>query len=476
MANNIPTEIQTTPKPNSVVSSNRIPDDIALPSRSPDQNTDPVVSALEGTGDGLKGSYSNPKIIRFPLDISTGQYPHVMQFKVYWRWERKDLAEERSAAKADTQEQISSLEKLRERLDAGQVPATIASRIALGGPDVPYEALTQDPKRARQLIEERITSEQTKLEELNSIGKVGKDQDETLQLQDRISQSIQNTSPLQSSATAAIAAGTVSAAATWLMGGSGRQIAKNGGLAALGAGVGTAALLEGIKALQNEPVYDQMVSLYLPFCTKINNEDSFIYEDTSGTAAIRGLLDAAGGVGNSIDAATQGLEAAATNIQTGGIGTAVSLARGVIVNPRLEKLFKQKDMRNFQFSWELYPRNEDELKAIRELVYTFRYHAHPAKDETVVGTEPSNTQINLRVPAEFAVKFMSYSNRDGKSTFQENPYLPKIARCVITNISVDYTANSVYSSFKNDGPTAVTLTISMSEIAAHTREIVEKGF
>lgn len=475
MANNIPNQIQTSPKPTSVVSSNRIPDEIALPSRSATTNTDPVVAALEGSGDGLKGSYSNPKIIRFPLDISSGQYPHVMQFKVYWRWERKDLAEERATAKADAQEQISNLEKLRERLDAGQVPATIASRIALGGPDVPYESLTQDPKRARQLIEERITSEQTRLEELNTVGKVGKDQDETLQLQDRVTGAIENISSVEAGIQSAVLAGGAAAATTWLTGGSKRQILKNAGISALAVGAGTAAVLEGIKALQNEPVYDQMVSLYLPFCTKINNEDSFIYEDTGGTAVIRGLMDAAGGVGNTIDAAAQGLEAAAQQIP-GGVGTVVGLARGLIVNPRLEKLFKQKDMRTFVFTWELYPRNEDEMKAIRELIYTFRYHAHPAKDETVVGTEPSNTQINLRVPAEFAVKFMSYSSRDGKSTFQENPYLPKIARCAITSISVDYTPNAVFSSFKNDAPTSVTLSITMSEIAAHTREIVEKGF
>jgi hypothetical protein len=34
----------------------------------------------------------------------------------------------------------------------------------------------------------------------------------------------------------------------------------------------------------------------------------------------------------------------------------------------------------------------------------------------------------------------------------------------------------VYSSFKNDSPTAVTLTIQMSEITTQTREIIEKGF
>jgi len=476
MATTPPNEIQTSPKPTAVSSSNRVPDEISLGSNPETGNGDPVVSALEGSNSGLKGSYSNPKIIKFPLDVSSGQYPHVMQFKIYWRWERKDLQDERNAAVKDREEEISKLESLRERLDAGEVPASIASRAALGGPDVPYEQLSTDTKVARQQLEERIKSEQTQLEELNRIGKVTSDTDETLQAQDRINNAIQNASIGESAVTSGIASGLVAGGASWLTGGGGKAALKTGGIAALAGAATSAAALATVKVAQNEPVYDQMVSIYLPFCTKINNEDSFVYEDTSGTGVIRGLLDASQGFGSALDAASQGLEAGAQNIQAGGLGTAIALGRGLIVNPRLEKLFKQKDMRTFTFSWELYPRNEDEVKAIRELVYTFRYHASPAKTEEVIGNEPSNTQVNLRVPAEFAVKFMSYNTRNGESNFQENPYIPKIARCAITSISADFTANSVYSSFKNDSPTAVTLTIQMSEITTQTREIIEKGF
>ena len=475
MAKVPPNQIQTSPKPTSVVSTNRPSESISLASGSRTNTSDPVVSALEGDNSGLRGSYSNPKVIRFPLDISSGQYPHVMQFKVYWRWERKDLADERSKAVADSNEQINQLEAMKERLERGEVPATIASRIALGGPDVPYEALTQDTAAAKRLLEERIKSEQTKLEELNTIGKVSLDSDETLQVQDRIGNSISNLSVAESAASSGLISGLAAGGFTLLTGGSGKDALKSGAKAGLITAGGVALAGLGAKALQNQPVYDQMVSLYLPFCTRINTEDTFIYEDTGGTAVIRGLMDAGSGIDSAIDSGAQGVVAGAQQIG-GGVGTAIGLAGGLVINPRLEKLFKQKEMRNFTFTWELYPRNEDEIAAIQELVHTFRYHAHPAKDESVIGDEPSNTQINLRVPAEFTVRFMSYTNNGNSSSFQDNPYIPKISRCVINSISADFTSNSVFSSFKNNAPTAVTLTISMSEVTAMTREIVEKGF
>jgi len=58
----------------------------------------------------------------------------------------------------------------------------------------------------------------------------------------------------------------------------------------------------------------------------------------------------------------------------------------------------------------------------------------------------------------------------------ENEYIPKISRCVLTNISVDYTPNGVFSTLEDNSPTAYTLTLSFSEIAQLTREDVEAGF
>jgi hypothetical protein len=60
--------------------------------------------------------------------------------------------------------------------------------------------------------------------------------------------------------------------------------------------------------------------------------------------------------------------------------------------------------------------------------------------------------------------------------FVENEYLPKIGRCALNSISVDYTANSIFSTFKDNSPTAITMTLNFSEMGQLTRETVDKGF
>jgi hypothetical protein len=85
-------------------------------------------------------------------------------------------------------------------------------------------------------------------------------------------------------------------------------------------------------------------------------------------------------------------------------------------------------------------------------------------------------QIMLRVPAEFTVKFLSSESGSSGNGFVENEYIPKLSRCVVTNISVDYTPNGVFSTLKDNSPSAYTLSITVSEIAQLTREDVEAGF
>ena len=112
---------------------------------------------------------------------------------------------------------------------------------------------------------------------------------------------------------------------------------------------------------------------------------------------------------------------------------------------------------------------------------TFRYHSHPAiskssdagsgDDEAV-----ASTKIMLRVPAEFEVRFMSSSNSPDSIGYEENPYIPKIGRCVVTNITIDYSPNGVFSTFADNAPTAISFSISVSEVSQMTRETVERGY
>ena len=464
-----------------------------------EQFGDPLAQSLESTPNQQRGSRSKPSILRYPVDLGNAQVPHVMQFKAFWRWENKDLRESLGKAKMESAKNIGNLTTLASLINSGNLdPQSLYStplndeKIAalqemLNDPNMlkvvdpatnesMASMLQTNPGKARQILEQTIVSEQSRLSSIeselsNGAGRIGMDEGERQQVQDRIGNVISETSVVDAAATGAAVGGAFGGVAGLVFGGVGAVPGAAGGAA---AGAGTAAgIVASAKAFNNEAVYDQMISIYLPFCTKVNNEDSFVYEDNSNQIA-SAFFNA---LGSPVDTSAQGLEAGAQKLAgTVGAAGSVASARGVVINPRLEKLFKQKEFRTFSFSWEFYPRNKTEVQAIRDIIETFRYHAHPARDEQVVGEKESNVQIMLRVPAEFEVRFLSSNPDINQAGFVENEYLPKIGRCSLTSISVDYTPNSIFSTFVDNSPTAIVLTLNFSEMGVLTRETVDKGY
>jgi hypothetical protein len=463
---------------------------------------DGVIRALEGTPKVKRGSRTRPSIVKYPMEIGTGEVPHVMQFKVFWRWEQKDLKESVQAAREENSKKVGELNTLAEMIDRGtltQVGGTwieqgelseekIAALKNLGSdPNIlkvvdpsTNESLATllqtNPGRAKQLLEQTITTYQTRLSSIESelsdgVGAVGLDDQERLLVLNRLNETIDTTSTGQAAISGAAGGGILGGLFGLLLGG-GKGAAVGGVAGAVGGAVAAGGGVALAKAAQNQAVYDQMVSIYLPFCTKINNEDIFQYEDSSQSIA-GGAFDFLGRPVETVGQAVNvGLEKAAGAVGAAG---AAALARGKVVNPRLEKLFKQKDFRVFNFSWEFYPKTKKEADEIRDIVETFRYHSHPAIDDPSAENE-QKVQVILRVPAEFEIRFLSTDPNPNQSGFVENDYLPKIARCALTTVTVDYTPNSVWSSFNDNSPTAVTLSLQFSEMGILTREAVDMGF
>jgi hypothetical protein len=276
------------------------------------------------------------------------------------------------------QEQIAALKELANSTELLKVvdPATNDNLATL---------LQTNPGRAKELLEQTITSYQARLSSIESelsdgVGRVGLDDQERLLILNRLNETVQSTSTGQAAVTGAVSGGVVGGLLGLLMGGKkGAAVGAIGGAVAGGAAAAGGVALA--KAFQNQAVYDQMVSLYLPFCTKINNEDTFMYEDP-GQAIAGGAFDFLGRPVETVgQAANVGLEKAAGAVGAAGAG---ALARGKVINPRLEKLFKQKEFRNFTFSWEFYPKTKKEADQIRDIIETFRYHSHPATDDQAV--------------------------------------------------------------------------------------------
>lgn len=438
---------------------------------------DPTVNKLESYTPNIRGSREQPSIMRYPYDVGSAQsqIPHVMQFKIYWRWESKEFREAATKLKMEAEKNLEQLVQTTEMLQGDDYSAIMAN---MGGPGTadalqmlfdPSAANPQNPsddrtlydmlnnpetrEEGRRIMERNVRSATDRVESISS--EFGNNNQET---------KFGSTDITQDS--------------TVLSGRFNRQVKG------LAKGVGVDSFLSSMGFNQRDPQYDQMVSIYLPICTRINNEETFAYSDADMKIA-SGIVSALGAGVNGVrqgelglsltELAKQGAAVLATNLASNSpFGGALTSLTGLVINPRIEKLFQQKDIRTFNFSWDLYPRNEEEVKMIKNIIETFRYHSHPARSRS--GDAQLDPQIMLRVPAEFTVKFLSSAKGGQGGGFVENEHIPKISRCVLTSVSVDYTPNGVFSTLEDNSPTGYTLTLSFSEVAQLTREDVEAGF
>lgn len=461
------------------------------------QSQDAVIAALENTPKLVKGSRQQPSIIKFPENIGQAEIPHIMQFKIFWRWERPDLANKADELKKESKANVEALQSFLDivKKTEGDVYERDTQLAKLISKNSYLQGLMQQKglfKDMKSMAEENLAVQQATLNTLKNnraelLGKTPHDADERLALRSGINQQLANLNPVEAGGKAGLLAGAAQFFSSFAGGrGNVRQrlasasvdAAKTGLL--VGVGTGVAAALA--KYTQAEPVYDQMVSIYLPICNQINNTDVFTYKQ-SNMAVAGGLMDVLGGPVK--ETAVQGAQALATKVaDTKGLGDAVSAFTGTVVNPRLEKIFQEKGIRNFNFSWEFFPRSEEEVEQVKNIIDTFRYHSHPAisasssdmKADASAEQKQAHSKMMLRVPAEYEVRFLSSNASPDTIGYEENEYIPKIGRFVIENIQVEYTPHGGFSTFVNNAPTAVKITLTANEVTQLTREHVEAGY
>ena len=464
-----------------ITATNRPGDAIRADVLGNDTNQNSGVAGLENFKP-RNGSRTKPLVMRFPQEIGLpkGNIPHVMQFKIYWRWEDKNL---KAAGEKLKGESKATLAGMQENLaDANLKEGGFAAHDAfLNKTSNSLNSSFGNPANAGPLNYSPVGGPSTIFKAMNPLGTIAaggfKDQAgsannnaaeransrKTMESNiDNQSKTVNSISDHMGSPTDKFGATELSKDSTVLGGRLNSTLTK-------GAVGDITGMLPGALQ-QNDPKYDQMVSVYLPVCSRINGDDAFSYDDADMAKAV-GAITAANAVfgGALIETAKQAI-VGAFSAQGGAVGNVTTALSGMVLNPRIEKLFKQKDIRNFSFSWDFYPRNQDEVNMLKDIIETFRYHASPSRSTgTDNGADP---QIMLRVPAEFTVKFIS-STANG---FSENEHIPKISRCVITGIGVDYSPTGVFTTLPDNSPVAYTLTLSFSEIAQLTREDIGAGY
>ena len=139
-------------------------------------------------------------------------------------------------------------------------------------------------------------------------------------------------------------------------------------------------------------------------------------------------------------------------------------SKGQAFNPQMEVVFKSVPFRTFDYPFEFAPKNPAEKDSMHKIINMFKFHMLPEYQGTTKGF--------FNVPSEFQITYMYREER--------NTYIPKISRCVLNNMTVDYAPENVISTFIPDeqgAPTTyATMNLSFTETEIMTKERVADGY
>lgn len=245
--------------------------------------------------------------------------------------------------------------------------------------------------------------------------------------------------------TAANIADAATSYAKEITGGMERFTSAFGNILGTAAKVGSTAVSEaasykslaGVRTIKRTT---DTIALYMPDTLNFNHQQG--YNDISLGS---GLFAAAGAAASALKGATSAKDimgaigenaspfiANAVSRAFGDVGAAAFAGVfGFATNPQLEVLYVSPQLRTFRFDFMFYPRSTKEAIEVQKILDRLRFHQAPE----ILGPENSGGVggFFLVPPSEFDIKF--YYNG------QENPNIPKISTCVLTNLDIDYAPN-----------------------------------
>lgn len=211
-----------------------------------------------------------------------------------------------------------------------------------------------------------------------------------------------------------------------------------------------------INAIKNTRI-TQAISLYIP--DSVSYMSTVNYEQTSVAGEGKKLM-------KELDTALQGFFskgiAGKFNQTIGGIIGATEVAGGAMgfaVNENLLVLFRSMGLRQFAYDFFFSPKSAKEAQAVRNIITSFRFHAHP---EVKFGYG-----LLYVAPGTFDITFM----HRGK----ENENIHKVSTCVLTNVDVDY-APLGWSTHTDGMPIQTRLSLRFTETEIMTKEKIYAGY
>lgn len=120
---------------------------------------------------------------------------------------------------------------------------------------------------------------------------------------------------------------------------------------------------------------------------------------------------------------------------------------GAVVNPNLELLFNGPQLRPFNFTFRLSPRDEPEARQVKGIIRFFKQGMSVRRTEQ---------DIFLKAPNVFKIVYKNGLNRNNEHTS-----LNKFKICALSQCSVDYTPDGSYSTFSDPEATMTSYSITL---------------
>ena len=142
-----------------------------------------------------------------------------------------------------------------------------------------------------------------------------------------------------------------------------------------------------------------------------------------------------------------------------GAQEVIDAQRGFIVAPQMELAFKGIAKRQFQYSFVMMPKSEEEAESVQNIVKAFKVNMLP--------TIASGDVRRQTIPNTFNITYMYDGN--------PNQNLHRISECVLESMNVSYGGDR-YKAYEGGRPVVTNMTLNFKELDLISRSKAEQGY
>tara|TARA_B100001113_G_scaffold334513_1_gene313255 strand:+ start:390 stop:1583 length:1194 start_codon:yes stop_codon:yes gene_type:complete len=213
----------------------------------------------------------------------------------------------------------------------------------------------------------------------------------------------------------------------------------------------------------HQPVSNSSIILYTQSTNTFGTTATYDNAETGVLADFIGDSNIFDSIAQAVGKIGGGAVVAALEIVVPGAGGFFNRSTGMAVNPNMELAFKSVPFRSFNFDYKFAPKNKKELDSVHKIIQLFRFHMSPAlMGQTSYFSSPS----------QFVLTYMYRENN--------NNYIPKIAKCVLENMEVDYSPGDKFTTLKPDeigaSPQLINVKMQFKEMSIITKQSISEGY